>query len=627
VVLQPDSCITTLRSRVDQDVDLDSELSFDGTALEEYPYLGMEFDLPSKSIILTAKATSDDTYTTDISGSTDWTLATGATGTQLGAFTPIIPNVILDEITDFSPETASYFQSPMTFPGSPPPELFYLNDTTGILTSGTYTYSIRLKGTWNDSSNATRTVSVTAALRKGSVADGTGSTAVDQFTIDNYTTGIPRSTDFDSTMSGTMALADGDYVWLYVFVNYLKTTTGATTVSCDIDSESSIDVTVNSTAAVTPCKLYLVNEVLSRTVEAVTDGCMKVRSNYFGRTDSSPYSTDTDGCGALEALTNGLMIRQARMQDGTRPKFTASFQSLYNGLKAIHAIGVGIDTDPITGEEVITVEPIQDYYSDDIILTVDNNNVVKTIDEAAHIGKINIGYAKWEAEEFNGLDEFLTKREYRTTLKNAGGELNQLSSFIASGYAIEITRRKDITTEDWRFDEDTFIICLRRQDTYGQLMEVEQGNIDNASNILDPDTIYNYRISPIRNLLRWLWYIMASYRQPANESLKFTSGTANVIASGILDDITCRVESEIIAENANVDLDSLDTYTPPIWFNERVSFTCPLTYSEYLLINETPNGLIGYICNETTAYGWISRMEYDLQAGEASFTLIPKRDA
>ena len=83
----------------------------------------------------------------------------------------------------------------------------------------------------------------------------------------------------------------------------------------------------------------------------------------------------------------------------------------------------------------------------------------------------------------------------------------------------------------------------------------------------------------------------------------------------------------ILQENQNVNLDTLDEYIPPIWFNERVSFTCPLAFSEFTQINENRNGLIAYICNNTTAYGWISRMEYDLQAGEAAFTLIPKRDA
>jgi hypothetical protein len=308
---------------------------------------------------------------------------------------------------------------------------------------------------------------------------------------------------------------------------------------------------------------------------------------------------------------------------------TISMEELYKGMDAIHCIGMGIDIDPITDAEILSIEQRQDFYTDDIILHIDTNNVTKSVNEAAHLAKVIAGYSKWEAEEFNGLDEFLTRREYRTNLTQSNAQLEILSNLIASGYAIEITRRKGKTSEDWRYDNDNFIICLERNGTYAQDFDVEQGNIDNATNIIDPATIYNYRISPIRNLMRWLWYIFASYQKPnsPNSKLIFTAGEANIVASGIMQSATCRIEAAITAENAELDLNSLANFELPLWYGETIRFTAPLAYDEFINIRENKYGLISYTCGDSIQYGWLQGMEYNLMEGEAEFTLIPKRDA
>jgi hypothetical protein len=65
---------------------------------------------------------------------------------------------------------------------------------------------------------------------------------------------------------------------------------------------------------------------------------------------------------------------------------------------------------------------------------------------------------------------------------------------------VEVTRRKlGTNTTDWRYDNDTFIICLAENGSGDYTSEaggmVSSGSITPTS-ILDPDSVYNFRISP-----------------------------------------------------------------------------------------------------------------------------------
>src|SRR5205085_5368245 len=71
-----------------------------------------------------------------------------------------------------------------------------------------------------------------------------------------------------------------------------------------------------------------------------------------------------------------------------------------------------------------------------------------------------LGYDKWETEDYNGMDEILTKREFRLQITQLQNSLEQVSKILGSGYAIETTRRKGPDDKDWRYDNDVFAICL-----------------------------------------------------------------------------------------------------------------------------------------------------------------------
>lgn len=390
----------------------------------------------------------------------------------------------------------------------------------------------------------------------------------------------------------------------------------------------SVTMETLSTSEPTDSKVFAINEAISRVAESITNDKLRGYSEYFGRTDSEPYSVAEDGCGSLEVITDGIRIRrQENKIPGTTNLFTVSLQDIFDILNPIHNIGMGIEPDTNrTGFNRLRVEPWYYFYNDTLIMSCpDVGQITRRAYEKDAFSTFQFGYAKWEAEEYNGLDEFLTKRIYRTTLSQIKNDLVKLSKGIASGYAIEITKRKgNDNTKDWRYDKETFIICCERNES---AIVVELGNVLDPENIIDPDTIYNYRISPIRNAMRWMNKVFASYRQFGVEcQLIFTDGDGNYFAKGQMEATNCRLENDAIAENQTIDLSIYDDTdnAKPILLPERVLFEYPMSTADYRAIKANPYGQIYFSNDCEEGYGYIDTINYLPEEGRATFNLIPK---
>lgn len=316
-----------------------------------------------------------------------------------------------------------------------------------------------------------------------------------------------------------------------------------------------------------------------------------------------------------------------------------SFQEMIEALNAIHAIGFGLEHDGIrtdhTDRFFVRIEPIRYFYDHTLtLMTCDNVESIETDASAGDaISIFKTGYTKWEAEQANGLDEFLSRREYRTRLRTIRKTLDKQCKYIASGYAIEVTRRKlNTNTTDWRYDNDTFIICLQDNvpDDDATTPEPdymsESGGVSGATGLLNDQTVYNYRISPARNALRWLPYILNSYADWQNGELLFAAGDGNYTAQGQLTNDP--VEGISLNESADLRWDSLADHTqhPAIYRNEVVKFKYPMSYRQWLYINDGNNkyGKIRYNVNDGPyEEGYILDLKYDLFGGMAEFTLRP----
>ena len=245
--------------------------------------------------------------------------------------------------------------------------------------------------------------------------------------------------------------------------------------------------------------------------------------------------------------------------------------------------------------------------------------------------KINIGYKKWETQANFGLDEFNSNREYRTALTSISSTLDETSALVAGEYAIELTREQnfvDTSGADTTYDNEIFIICMKRNGIYGYAyggLVVEQGNITTDSNVFSPSTIYNYRISPVRNLMRWFRSIVNSYR--SFDKILFNAGTGNFLASGIMTDTNCRLEKNILKENQDLAVSNFadQAEATPLWKNETITFDYPMSLGDYNKIKAKPYGYIRFQCGDSDFdKGFIKEIKFKPAKGMATYSLRKK---
>lgn len=623
IPVEQTGCLMTLRNRYDQKVDMDSEVAFDkSTALAQYDRLGFDMSLSAQELqvgIQGGVAEGGDVI--------DFT-ATGVQGATQYYFRP-------DYEEEFNNIQTGYLQAPSrigwidtsdvleTLIDVSPQMLF--EDFTDCFPEA-LDYTFRLKGNYTASSTAGVINQVEVQLI---LWNGVGNLWLDGNVLENTVIeaiGAPTlSGPFDVTFTGSIgSLAEGDSLYCLLHIQ----STGATSdVDIDVtfDEESRTDITGVKSCPSTDATVYMVNEALSHTTEAITDNCLKVKSDYYGRTDSQPYTSTEDGCGSLRILTSGLQIRRAET-----PKFFSSLKDLFDGLKAIDNIGMGIETNPnIPNSEWLRIEPVEYFYTDEEILSLPYAPSVKSaIQEQLHYSLIKVGYKKWEIENINGLDEFNSNKEFRTGLDSVNNTLDITSLFIAGGYPWEITRQQsfaDTGAADTKYDNDTFIACVER-DAYG--FHIEQGNITDAANIFSPSTAYNWRIRPFYNLMRWFKSIANSYPNIIDTASKlfFSSGTGNLTATGEIAGAypTCKWENGEKAENQDLHrTDFADqSEATPLWRPEYITLRYPLSVKDYKYIKANPYGYISVQCG-TGEYirGYIQNINYRLTKGQADFTL------
>lgn len=609
--LEEQSCAIQFKSKFDQKVNIDDAVAFDRvTPLPTYAQLGQEMDLPPKSIL---KATDGSVGT--VYDVIDISLTGGINATVINV-RPTYDVERNNSIDTGQLVPVSNWDSPsdtLQLPMSP--QLLYEDDPRCF--DGNFPYDIVLEGgaTIMDGPNP---LTVTAKLVKW---DGNGDIFTDGQIVEQQLVGTPFNVQF----TGTVTLTQG--IGLYAYIEYFYGSgAGDIRIITTFTSNTKFTLQATQLCPPTPVEYYMLHEVLSRIAESITNGCLRAYSEYYGRIDSQPFAFPEDGCGSLRFLTSGLKIRRA-----PEDTFFASAKDVLDGLRAIDNIGFGIEQDPQSADGfVLRIETLDYFYQDTELLRLDfAPSVSNETQEQLAYSRILVGYKKWEVENVNGLDEFNSNREYRTSLDTINNTLDATSALVAGGYAIEITRQQSFAetgAADTRYDNDTFIICVQRN-AYDFI--VEQGNIDSPQNIFDPATVLNFRLSPVRNLMRWYRSIAPSYAiiSDTESKLFFSAGTGNITASGMLSDAFCRLEAMAIAENQDLFVTNFANPSDylPLWNAEYKTVRYPLSVADYKKIKANPYGYISVQCG-TGEYeaGYIQELTYQPAKGIATFTLKTK---
>lgn len=631
VPIESVSCETVLNNRFTQQVDVDKAMSFGGIALPQYFGLGLNMELPTRELDYETFGTVSDAgdvepivfpdpgttgagvyvrpeFSNELGANINSSNLTGGTNTGITAdsiYIPISPEVLFDE------------PNVKCFPGK---EITITGRLKGTITmpgvSGMQMYGRLLIGE-PDPQLPFFDAQMVELITLGTFTNPNNQTF--DWTIAPYTW-IPKDNG-----------KDGAYLYIILDQHNGMVFNGNIT----FDKESFFKAETTKACPPSNTQAYLVHETLSRVTEAVTDYCVRVKSSYYGRTDSQPFDFPSDGCGGLRFLTTGLKIRNA-----LNPTFFASPQDLIVGLRAIDNIGWGIEDDPDRpGALLLRIEDMDYFYQDLEIMRcpfISKGN--ETVDESKSFATIRVGYKKWETQANFGLDEFNSNREYRTAITSVSNILDITSTLIAGSYPFELTREQqyvDTSNADTTYDNEIFIACLKRVEAsgypYGELI-VEQGNIADPSNIFSPGSVYNYGISPLRNLMRWFRTIVACYPNltDADNKLYFNAGTGNLLAKGELSAIyggTCRLEDVPIQENQDLSIAMFidQAKATPLWRNEGFAYEYPMSLKDYNYIKANPYGYISYQCgNGEWKKGFIKEVDYKLVQGMATFTLKKK---
>lgn len=349
--------------------------------------------------------------------------------------------------------------------------------------AATYTYRVDFSGTMTDTVVGPQTRIVSAwSLVLAYGADLASSTKITIFNSGGYTSGsASHAESFDTTpLTGTINLNYGDKVWLYWFHSGTITTgpyNDSWNFSFQYDT-ASFEIEIDSQTADSDCKVALAHEAFNQVVDAIADENIRFYSEFYGRIDSEKLSYAENGCGSMVAITNGLNIREFEDK-----QIFCSLKELFQSLNALHNIGLTIEnySSPYGGSyDHIRVEALNFFYDNltQILALARPVKVDIRNDNTRYINSVRIGYEKWEAEFKGGLDDPCAKHEYSTQVNAVKGSLSAMSKYIASGYAIEFTRRKNSKlerTEDWRYDNENF--CIAVKDYYrGEMRFFATGN-------------------------------------------------------------------------------------------------------------------------------------------------------
>lgn len=630
---EEEGCKLIFKNRFDQKVDVDSNIGLDGTTvLPDYAQLGQTIEVPGKALQAAVDGSvGEDGYVFNTS------ISIGVGGLTFASIyvrpdyeTQRYSNIQTGNLISVNncvtnnPIITDGCDQPIT------PQLLFEDQIECF--DGNFTYTSRKKGTLTVTGANGLFIFKHTILKWDGVGDiFTDGVIVQESILFDLTSDLPNDLpdtpytyDFDSTLTGTTTIADG--VGFYAVLG-LRSVNNAHDIQIEYDPETLVTIEAIKLCPPSDAQYYMVHELLSRVAEKITNKCLRVKSAYYGRIDSQPFAFDSDGCGSLRLLTSGLKLRNA--PDG---KFFVSAKELIGGLNAIDNIGFAVEPDPvIAGKHLLIIEPVEYFYQDFEMLSIDAiAGATNELQESMHYAKINVGYKKWEVEQINGLNEFNSTREYRTNADTISTTLDILSNLVAGSYAIELTRQQtfaDSGAADTTYDNESFIICLTRT-AYDFI--VEQDGITSPANIFDPATIMNFRISPLRNLMRWFKSIINTYPSLTSSASKlfFNAGTGNYLASGMLTDSTCRLENGAITENMDLWINNFANVAEgtPILKNETVTFEYPLSIGQYNQIKVNPYGYISYTCGQSTTpiKGFIKELKFRPARGMANFSLRKK---
>jgi len=606
-----------IRRRIETPINLEQATTLDGGNVNNYTYGGYDVNMHSRTIYLKSQLQQLDPFTRE-------TTQPITLGLQYGAWINhgiLATNGDLSTLTD-NPSVVDFRNGGSFLRSASNIQPFFTNNDPIVSFPVTLDLSWDFSGIYSDiiSSPQSRQLNGNWILQLHYGSDLATGSQITLAQVNGYVTSNGTYTAlFVGSGSTTITLEAGDRIWLAWAItggNYLLTTGGGT---FDVQFKWAyqsfrLTLETNSGFDESTTKAWAIHELFSRLTHATSNEPSSFRSNYFGRTNSQPVSYPVTGCGGYTAITNGLKLRQ---YEDERSAIVVSMQDLLDSMDSLHGIGWGVLNNKMI------VEPIEYFYQSNVLKKLDYVPAFEMrIAQNKYVNEIEIGYEKWETEDVNGIEEPNSIHSYSLPKVQRKNKVEKVSPYIGGSYAIETTRRRPVsifTTFDWKFDTDNFILALKHNVNELNVCEKDE-NFSNVANLLEPDTTYNLRYSPARNLLRQLKaYTGGLFRKPL-EDVRFQSGEGNITLEATeLTNCLGNFDGALLIENQ----DFVSGEFAPYWIPEVYSFEYVLSFSDFLAIRNNPYGLIGFSETDTAhIYGYILNLEFNLKTGAASFELL-----
>lgn len=241
--------------------------------------------------------------------------------------------------------------------------------------------------------------------------------------------------------------------------------------------------------------------------------------------------------------------------------------------------------------DYLRVERWNWFYNSDVLLTINNPaKKQRSFMPEMLYTRLICGYKKFAgAEDLNGKETFHTEYKYTTNIKAIDNELNVVSDFIADPFLIEFTRQKafDKTSDDWKFDENIFILQLQYNGGY----QVDSMVYDVFDTMTDLQP-FNSLITPARNAIRHserftkdLTYINSGYNDTAKIKKYDIDDDGNAeIPYYNIEDSAPTLNG--LSENENINVGG------QLLRPELLSFEYPICKADFQTIKENPYGRI-----------------------------------
>lgn len=330
----------------------------------------------------------------------------------------------------------------------------------------------------------------------------------------------------------TIDVAQGDRIKVYCYhqsYTDFDTSSGTYTQRRVIGGleKTTVTFTFNSKQQENQVSAFYLHDVGGAILDRITDDPGLFYSELLGSPSTKYRQYASTGAEARYALVRGLQLRNYTLTE--KPYFT-SWDNWWKGVDNIFCLGM-IPT-VIGGQPRWSIEPRENFYdASSTSVDFDGIDLVTTsVDTEKFYKLIKIGFAKWESEDVNGIDDPQTKREYATKFALFGTEIELYSSFIAASLAIEVTRRKSQEeSTDWKYDNEEFIIAL------GTDGMPEQG-ASSTSGLNSASTRYNVRLTAARSMARFLDWLSGCLMEYPADKFTFQEGVGNFSATTDLND-------------------------------------------------------------------------------------------